>query len=91
MTSFSLTVSIDGAILNNRSDDKLVIARKVNGSLNAVFDGYSMAHGYEWKGLLPSNEFKWTEKFKVFLVDSLHPGEEVSNNLSATFLTFEGC
>jgi hypothetical protein len=50
-----------------------------------------MAHGYEWKGLLPSNEFKWTEKFKVFLVDSLHPGEEVSNNLSATFLTFEGC
>ncbi|KAK2055668.1 hypothetical protein LY76DRAFT_648197 [Colletotrichum caudatum] len=92
MTSFTLTVSIDKAILNTQSDDKLVIARKVNGSLNTVFDGYSIASSSQWKKLLSTTEFKWTENFKVFLVSSINPGEPVTANtneveISPSFLT----
>jgi hypothetical protein len=78
MPSFNLTVSIDKAILNTQSSDKLVIARKVNGSLNTVFDGYSIAASSDWKKLLSTTEFKWTENFKVFLVSSVSPGDPVS-------------
>ncbi|KAH7267757.1 uncharacterized protein BKA55DRAFT_685039 [Fusarium redolens] len=77
MPSFNLTVSIDKAILNTQSSDKLVIARKVNGSLNTVFDGYSIAASSDWKKLLSTTEFKWTENFKVFLVSSVNPGDPI--------------
>ncbi|KAJ4044314.1 hypothetical protein NW756_004646 [Fusarium oxysporum] len=80
MTSFTLTVAIDKAILNTQSDDKLVIARKVNGTLNAVFDGYSIASSTQWKKLLSTTEFKWSENFKVFLVSSVKPGDSVIAN-----------
>lgn len=77
MSNFALTILIDKDILKSNSDDKLVISRKVNGKLNAVFDGYSIAANLEWKKLLSKTEFKWKEEFKVFLVDSVNTGDSV--------------
>ncbi|KAH7153505.1 hypothetical protein EDB81DRAFT_946338 [Dactylonectria macrodidyma] len=89
MSSFSLNVTIDNAILKTGSDDKLVIARKVNGSLNAVFDGYSIAPNTQWKTLLKTNEFKWSDSYKVFLVSSVNPGDSVIANTNEVEIPFD--
>ena len=68
MAAFELNLEIDKQILDSQSTDKLMIARKVNGHLNTIFDGYSIIPDRQWQQLLPSNSFKWTERFRVFLV-----------------------
>ncbi|KAH7183773.1 hypothetical protein BKA60DRAFT_549105 [Fusarium oxysporum] len=53
MSDFTLSVIIDRDILKEQSTDKLVIACKVNGNLNAVFDGYAIKPtDPKWKKLV---------------------------------------
>lgn len=72
MAEYKLIVNVDNCLLSNneynKSYNKLVIARKVNGSLNMVFQGHEIAS---------TIEFKWAEKFKVFLVANLTLGAPV--------------
>lgn len=79
MTTYSLTVQIDDVVLRQRSSDKLAIARKVNGSLSAVFDAHRQGS---------SIQFEWSDKYRVFLAYGDRNGVRVREPLF--FLSLEG-
>ncbi|KAH8664615.1 hypothetical protein BX600DRAFT_550616 [Xylariales sp. PMI_506] len=84
MSKFQLHVNIDSKILDTGSKDKLVIARMVNGSLNTVFDGFSIAPNEEWKQLYSSNPFEWYENFSVCLIQKVEEGAKIDDNNPST-------
>jgi len=74
MTTYSLNVVIDNAILAFGSMDSLCIAKKVNGTYNVIFQGASPVPKPNQQLLVSNNTFQWVDEYQVFLTNSFGNG-----------------
>lgn len=79
MVQYTLTLVMDDAILQSGSNDKLVIAKVVNGAVTNVFTGASPVPAVGFLQLQKSNVFSWADQYQVFGTAAFGKGVFVSS------------
>ncbi|TKX24114.1 hypothetical protein C1H76_3682 [Elsinoe australis] len=89
MATYTFTLLIDSKVLAIPSPDNFCIAKKVDGKFTTVFQDASVQPSRDGqKTLITKNEFKWTDKYRIFATATYEHGLLVASATNNVVIAF---